>query len=227
MTRWIVLHSTQDVPLARNVGYLSIGHGFYLEDATETDNRFNCNIGVFVRAAVANVQNPRQVPGILSDNEIHRPGSVPFGLRLSVGVLDHQRLERFDGNMAMGAGTCGACYWFVPAENSSMVDVPGDLPPPENCPADGMHTYMKWSGYAGLQKHQCATQKVGDKDMHFSVPSSFAGTAPIKSFYGNFCSTAMHSFQTTPDAPACNGIWASNQGKAPNILTGLKSVAPN
>jgi hypothetical protein len=32
MTRWIVLHGTQDVKLDRNVGYKSIGHGFYLED---------------------------------------------------------------------------------------------------------------------------------------------------------------------------------------------------
>ncbi len=37
MTRWFVIHSTLDVTLARNVGYKSIGHGFYLEDATETD----------------------------------------------------------------------------------------------------------------------------------------------------------------------------------------------
>jgi cell migration-inducing and hyaluronan-binding protein len=227
MTRWIVLHSTQGVLLAGNVGYLSIGHGFYLEDGSETDNRLYGNIGVFARAAVSNVQNFRHVPGILAYNDTDRPGfpyrsdnEYPSAFWITNGWND------FIGNMATGAGTCGACYWFVPAENSSMVDVPGDLPPPENCPADGMHTYMKWSGYAGLQKHQCVTQKVDDKDMHFSVPSSFAGTAPIKSFYGNFCSTAMHSFQTTPDAPACNGIWASNQGKAPNILTGVKSVAP-
>src|SRR6266851_3903435 len=32
MTRWYVLHATQGVLLARNVGYESIGHGYYLED---------------------------------------------------------------------------------------------------------------------------------------------------------------------------------------------------
>lgn len=224
MTRWIVLHSTQGVLLAGNVGYLSIGHGFYLEDGSETENRLYGNIGVFARAAVYNDQNFRHVPGILAYN-----GADPLGLPYR---SDNEYPSAFwitngwndlIGNMATGAGTCGACYWFVPAENSSMVDVPGDLPPPENCPADGMHTYMKWSGYAGLQKHQCAKLPSGER---FSVRSSFAGTAPIKSFYGNFCSSAMHSFQTTSDAPACNGIWASNQGKAANILTGVKSVAP-
>ena len=55
MTRWIVLHSTQGVTLARNVGYKSIGHGFYLEDGTETDNKFHSNIGIFARAAIATV----------------------------------------------------------------------------------------------------------------------------------------------------------------------------
>ena len=66
MTRWIVLHGTQDVTLARNVGYLSVGHGFYLEDGTEINNSLLTNLGVFARAAVANRQNPRKVPGILA-----------------------------------------------------------------------------------------------------------------------------------------------------------------
>jgi hypothetical protein len=52
------------------VGYLSIGHGFYLEDGTETDNKLYSNIGIFARAAVNNVQNPRQVPGILTTTYI-------------------------------------------------------------------------------------------------------------------------------------------------------------
>ena len=69
MTRWIVLHSTLGVTVARNVGYKSIGHGFYLEDGTETDNKFYSNIGIFARAAVDNEQNPRKVPGILAANQ--------------------------------------------------------------------------------------------------------------------------------------------------------------
>ena len=66
MTRWMVLHATHGVTLARNVGYLSIGHGYYLEDATEINNKLYSNLGVFARAAVKNPQNPRQVPGILA-----------------------------------------------------------------------------------------------------------------------------------------------------------------
>ena len=47
MTRWIVLHGAQYVVLERNVGWKSIGHGFYLEDGTETNNTLTANLGVF------------------------------------------------------------------------------------------------------------------------------------------------------------------------------------
>ncbi len=70
MTRWITIHATQGVTLARNVGYKSIGHGFYLEDGTETDNVLNTNLGVFARAAVKNAQNDRRFPGILAEPRI-------------------------------------------------------------------------------------------------------------------------------------------------------------
>jgi hypothetical protein len=66
MTRWITFHGTQNVTVARNVGWKSIGHGYYLEDGTETDNKLYSNIGIFARAAIGNVQNPRKVPGILA-----------------------------------------------------------------------------------------------------------------------------------------------------------------
>ena len=67
------------VTLARNVGYKSIGHGFYLEDGTEIDNRLLSNIGIFARAAVMNNDatpqrdNPRKVPGILAAPRPTRP----------------------------------------------------------------------------------------------------------------------------------------------------------
>ena len=78
MTRWIVLHSTQGVLLQRNIGYKSIGHGFYLESGTETDNKFYSNLGIFARAAVDNPQNPRQLPGILAySGQIFKPSRIP------------------------------------------------------------------------------------------------------------------------------------------------------
>ena len=55
MTRFIVLHGTHDVTLARNVGFLSIGHGYYLEDGSEIDNLLCHNLGVSARALAEGV----------------------------------------------------------------------------------------------------------------------------------------------------------------------------
>lgn len=207
MTRWYVIHSTQGVTLARNVGYKSIGHGYYLEDGTETDNNLYSNIGILARAAVDNEQqNPRNIPGILSANA---PSAFPYN-------SDYQYPSAFwitngwnqlIGNAAAGAGTCGACYWFVPAYNSDMPDVPTDAN------SDGKH--MKWTdeknrlSYAGLQR---------DADHQ--------GATPLRSFYKNYCSSAMHSFVSTSEASGCVGVVAADIGSASNQLAAVKSIAP-
>ncbi len=198
MTRWIVLHSTQGVLLQRNVGYKSIGHGFYLESGTETDNKFYSNLGIFSRAAVENAQNPRKVPGILAytaNNQFQPnkekppkttdlPGD-PFPWRTD---FQHPTVfwitngwNEFVGNMAAGAGACGAAYWLIPAWNSDMVDVPT-----AQNQEFGMH--MKWTGYAALQRS-----------------SEYAGSTPLKLFFGNFATSTMTSFQTVAVTTQCFG----------------------
>src|SRR5262245_3232663 len=52
MTRFAVIHGTHGVTLARNVGFASVGHGYYLEDASEIDNRLCYNLGVSARGAL-------------------------------------------------------------------------------------------------------------------------------------------------------------------------------
>jgi hypothetical protein len=137
MTRWIVLHGTQDVTLGRNVGYKSIGHGFYLEDGTETNNTLIANVGIFARAAVDNVQNPRKVPGILAAPNLHGgPGDdYPFRSDYNNPTVFWimNGWNDFQDNMAAGAGTCGACYWLVPGINS------------------GMSKNLRWESYASMQ----------------------------------------------------------------------------
>lgn len=137
MTRWVVLHATHNVHLERNVGYKSIGHGFYLEEGTEIDNVLTANLGVFARAAVDNVQNPRKVPGILAaPNTLDSDADqMPFK-----SDVDHPTVfwimngwNDFKDNMAVGAGTCGVCYWLLPGINS------------------GMSKAMKWTSYASMQ----------------------------------------------------------------------------
>lgn len=198
MTRWITLHATQGVRLARNVGYLSIGHGFYLEDATETNNQLFSNIGIMARAAVDNAQNPRKVPGILTaktpieedpngntlgfDNfPYYSDSNNPAVFWITNGWND------FQYNMAAGAATCGSCYWFVPAAIS------------------GMSLTEKWFGYASEQ------DGVGR-----------AGISPLKTFIGNSCSSAMNAFTVNSTTTACNGVNQVNPaGYQPNSVLSM------
>jgi hypothetical protein len=134
MNRWITVHGTQGVEFSRNVGYKSIGHGFYLEDAVETNNKFYSNLGVFARAAVMNKDNPRQVPGILASPD-DGFGALKFGsdkYTPSVFWITNGWND-FQGNMAAGAGFCGVCYWQVPASMS------------------GHSRHQEWESYASEQ----------------------------------------------------------------------------
>ncbi len=187
MTRWITIHATQGVLLARNVGYLSIGHGYYLEDGTETDNQLYSNIGIFARPAVANAQNPRQVPGILTrtDTNTGIPGYDDFPFysdsnHPSVFWITNGEND-FEYNQAAGAGTCGACYWFVPAAISG--------------PSRREH----WFRYGGEQEGE-----------------SRAGITPLEEFLGNSCSSAMNAFQVNSDTAACNGVNFQPSPKQPD-----------
>ena len=200
MTRWITVHATQHVTLARNVGYLSIGHGFYLEDGSEADNTINTNLGVFARAAVVNGQNPRNVPGILA--EPGRPPAPP-------GMADvfHSDWEApavfwimnawndFQYNYASSAGTCGACYWLLPGAIS------------------GPSQKEFFEGYAGQQVVTPHSNGLCCKEAQW-------GYTPLKSFVGNSCSVAMESFINIGQASACNGV--SNNG-----ATGFLQAVPN
>jgi hypothetical protein len=187
MTRWITIHATQGVELARNVGYKSIGHGYYIEDGTETDNKLYSNLGVFARAAVDDDQNPRKVPGILAadphDNPTftyHSDYEHPTVFWIMNGWND------LEYNMAAGADTCGACYWLPPGLNSGKENTFADRDHPKP------NERMKWTGYASMQD----SQKDG---------FGHAGETPLMKFVGNSCTSAMSSFQVIGDIEACQG----------------------
>lgn len=173
MTRFYVVHATQDVTLERNVGWKSIGHGYYIEDGTEIRNRYHSNIGIFARAAVNNDQNPRQVPGILTSQGDFDVERVPFN-----SDVDHPTLfwimngyNDFIGNMAAGATACGTCFWLVPGATS------------------GPSQQQKWESYAAMQS-----------------TLSRASSTPLKRFEGNYCSTAMNSFNVVGNTTACLAV---------------------
>jgi len=47
--RWITIHDSNGILVRDNVGYISQGHGFFLEDGTEFDNVFENNIGIITK----------------------------------------------------------------------------------------------------------------------------------------------------------------------------------
>lgn len=188
MTRWVTVHGSHGVLVQRNVGYKSIGHGFYLEDGSEINNRFYSNIGILARGAVDNPQNPRKVPGILAapypsfdsaqeEVPIHSDVDHPSIFWITNGW------NEFVYNMAAGAGTCGVCYWFVPASIS------------------GPSRMQKWEGYAGMQ-----------------MGADRASMTPMKRFEGNYCTTAMNSLHTIGNTTPCKGVVNEDPGSnAPQI----------
>src|SRR5262249_8618793 len=64
MTRFITVHGTHELTLARNVGYLSVGHGYYLEAGSELDNRLCHTLGVSARASLQEYSPAQATPTI-------------------------------------------------------------------------------------------------------------------------------------------------------------------
>lgn len=202
MTRFVTVHATEGVYVARNVGYKSIGHGFYLEDATEINNKFYGNIGILAQAAIQDtVHNPRQVPGILSDKTGDRD-NMPYSSDVnhpSVFWISNGWND-FEYNMAAGAATCGACYWWLPASDS------------------GPSQYEHWDSYASQQID------VGDRKTPPATNIGKAGWTPLQTFVGNSCVAAMSSFQMNDLTAPCNGVQTNPAIKMP--LSAVPSNAP-
>jgi cell migration-inducing and hyaluronan-binding protein len=190
MTRWFVIHSTLGVMLARNVGYKSIGHGYFLEDATETDNKLYSNIGIYARAGVESADNPRGIPGILAAPNAPKVLPLKFHSDTDYPTVFWitNAWNSLAGNMAAGAGTCGACYWYLSTGNHDMMDVH---------PANDSMVPMKWSGYSAIQ---AAPASDGGPRV-----ATRAGLSPVRLFYKNYCSSAQHSVALT-DESVCTQV---------------------
>ncbi len=211
MTRFVTVHATQGITLARNVGYKSIGHGYYLEDATEINNRLYSNVGISVRGALADeATNPRMVPGILDVSvdqmnmlfpspdypPVAAGGQIPDRPPYNTDVITPTTFwitntwNDFEYNVAVGAGACGACYWMPPMGVS------------------GPSQYESWNSYASMQKS----------------PGLY-GAVPLLTFKGNSCSAAMAAIVTVGQTNSCVGVYF---GKGTSTETRLVSVVnPN
>ncbi|MEW6268602.1 MAG: G8 domain-containing protein [Thermodesulfobacteriota bacterium] len=189
MTRFVVLHGTHEVTVARNVGYLSLGHGYYVEDGSEIENRICHNLGVGARAALQQYVTEQQkmehwcggepppaarvVPPIL-DGSI-RVGSSSVAMSatgsdtfMPVMFWTMNTYNEFVGNAAVSVHGFGSCYWLLGSALS------------------GPSIHHQFDGFASF--------------------NSGAAQAPLLRFRGNSCMTSPLALPTSREvAPGAEG----------------------
>ena len=178
MTRFVTVHATHDVTVARNVGYLSMGHGFYIEDGSEIDNLLCHNLAVSVRGSLVEyfeAQDPdspthRFVPPILPSVSSTSPSSgPPYGSDsyFPVGFWMMNTWNELVGNQVVGVGGFGSCYWLLGSGVSG--------------PSQSLHWSTSTTTPAGYANYNQASTR----------------QAPLKRFRGNGCSTSQYALETT------------------------------
>lgn len=177
MDRFVVLHATHGATVARNVGFMSMGHGFYLEDGSEIENLLCQNLAVSVRGSMneffdaqpADSPLSRFVPPILDgSNQALKEGDVFGGdTILPVAFWTMNTWNELVGNATAGVYGYGSCYWFLGSGVS------------------GPSMQMTWSK---------GTDSPADY-AHFNIAGETQ--APVKRFRGNSCSSAAYGLLTT------------------------------
>jgi hypothetical protein len=199
--RFITVHATHDVTLARNVGYLSLGHAFYLEDGTEINNLLCQNLGVTARpstleyfsAQPATAPTHRRIPPILA--EVRHSGNDVRPFRGSDGLFPSMfwimnAYNEFVGNKAVGVGGFGTCYWlFSPT-------------------ITGLSAGLHWSRMGPMQQTH--------SPLDYANFQPGGRQPPLKRFRGNSCSTAGYGlstqidYQTVPPSGVLGGTPVAN-----------------
>lgn len=200
MTRFVVLHGTHDVNVSRNVGYLSLGHGYYIEDASEIRNRLCHNLGVSARAGL------QQYVAEQAKTEHWCGGAPPPAARLVPPILDGSIQNAQDAAAGTAAGSdtyMPVMYWMMNTYNEFVGNA-----------AVGVHGFgscfwLLGSAVSGPSRtHQFAgfaSYNAGDRQ------------APLLRFRGNTCSTAPIALPSTREIdPASNGFTlATDTGYVP------------
>lgn len=102
--RWLTIHGTNYLVVRDNVGYRSVGHGFFLEDGTEVYNVLDRNLAV---AARRGKRLPKQM--------------LPFDDNGGAGFWWSNSLNTFTRNVAVENGNYGYRFEATPSSNFSLV----------------------------------------------------------------------------------------------------------
>ena len=101
--RWLTIHGTEYLVVRDNVGYKSIGHGFFLEDGTEVFNVLDRNLAV---GAKAGKRLPKQV--------------LPFDANEGAGFWWTCSLNSFTRNVAAECDQYGFRYEATPSSSLKL-----------------------------------------------------------------------------------------------------------
>ena len=102
--RWLTIHGTNYLVVRDNVGYKSVGHGFFLEDGTEVFNILDHNLAV---AARHGKRLPKQV--------------LPFDQNEGAGFWWANSLNTFTRNVAADCDRYGFRYEATPTSALKLV----------------------------------------------------------------------------------------------------------
>jgi hypothetical protein len=108
--RWLTIHGTNYLVARDNVGYKSVGHGFFLEDGTEVYNVLDRNLAV---AAEAGKRLPKQV--------------LPFDQNEGAGFWWANSRNTFTRNVAAECDRYGFRYEATPS-SALKLDLPVQQP---------------------------------------------------------------------------------------------------
>lgn len=102
--RWITIHGTDNLVIRDCVGYKSIGHGYFLEDGTETNNILDHNVAIYAKQGKP---LPKQV--------------IPFDLNLGAGFWWANCQNSFTRNVAVDCGEYGYRFECIKTEDYDPV----------------------------------------------------------------------------------------------------------
>jgi len=122
--RWITIHDSNGIIVKNNVGYVSQGHGFFLEDGTEFDNVFEKNIGIITKPELIRSDGGSSVFWTTNPMNIYRDNVAVnaqywgFSFRIPNTIVDFPNTEKqfnlrslpsleFDGNTVYNNGVGG------------------------------------------------------------------------------------------------------------------------
>lgn len=189
MSRFVVLHGTHDVDISRNVGFLSVGHGFYGEDATEIDNGFCHNLGIGARAATTDfylAQKKELLAARAKDPTVKAPPTVRAVPPILDGVTNAAGQPR---SQRMGSdGLMPVMFWMMNAYNEQVGNQ-----------ASGVYGFG--SCYWLLGSARSGASLAHDLDGVAAADKSGGFQAPVLRFRGNGCSTASLALPASAELP--------------------------